>query len=455
MTDIDAAYFKELAGKHFWPHSKPGGDMSRESGVQLVSGAQGVWVRDVDGFDWFDTLSGLWLVNIGHGRREIADAVHRQMLELSFSPHDTVSAPTAQLASRLGELAGDPGLRTYFVSGGSEANETALKLAKHYHRVRGEPGRWKVISRRGSYHGSTLACTSLGRGGNGQSVPVDFGPLVPGNIHVPGPNQHNCHLCAHSDLCTLACAEEIERAIAHEGAHSVAAVIAEPISAAAGIHLPHPDYWPRLRQICDDAGVVLIADEVITGFGRTGRMFATEHWNVQPDLRTVAKGLTSGYYPIGAVMASGLVSEVFAKANATFKHLVTFGGNPPAAAAALANLDIMVNEDMCGRSENMGNYLYERLNTLRSHPIVGDVRGGLGLLCAIQLVANRDTNQAFAADANIEQRATKAMRRHGLLGRAGDVIPVAPPLCISPNEIDEAVIRFDRVLSDLEQELNL
>ena len=455
MTATDTSNLKDLAGKHFWPHSKLGGDMSRESGVQLVTGADGVWVRDAEGYEWFDTLSGLWLVNIGHGRREIADAVHRQMLELSFSPHDTVSAPTAQLASRLAELAGDPEQRTYFVSGGSEANETALKLAKHYHRVRGEPGRWKIISRRGSYHGSTMACTSLGRGGNGQSVPVDFGPLVPGNIHVPGPNQHNCHLCAQSGECTLACADEVERAVNHEGAHTVAAVIAEPISAASGIHLPHPDYWPRLRKICDDTGVLLIADEVITGFGRTGRMFAMEHWNVQPDLRTVAKGLTSGYYPIGAVLASGQVSEAFDGASETFKHLVTFGGNPPAAAAALANLDIMVNEDMCGRSKNMGNYLFERLNTLRSHSIVGDVRGGLGLLSAIQLVANRETKQAFPADAKIEQCATKAMRRHGLLGRAGEVIPVAPPLCISPNEIDEAVVRFDKVLSDLEAELGL
>jgi adenosylmethionine-8-amino-7-oxononanoate aminotransferase len=444
------------ATRNFWPHSKLPGDLTRESGIQVVTGGEGVWVVDAEGEKWFDTLSGLWLVNIGHGRREIADAVHEQMLSLSFSPHDTVSPVTARLSARLAELGGDPDMRTYFVSGGSEAVETALKLAKQYHRVNGEPGRWKVISRRGSYHGSTLACTSLGRGGgHGQSVPVDFGPLVPGNIHVSQPDEYHCHHCIDAGGCNLQCAKDIERTIDHEGAGTVAAFIGEPISAAAGIHVPHPEYWPTVREICDRTGVLMICDEVITGFGRTGKMFATEHWDVKPDIRTVAKALTSGYFPIGGVMASGKVAGAFEAAGTTFAHLITFGGNPPASAAAHANLDIMIRENMADRSAEMGTYLYESLQRLRSHSIVGDVRGGMGLLAALELVADRETRKRFPKEAQMDKLAVRMMRRHGMLGRAGDVIPLSPPLCITHSEVDDCVDRLDKVLTDMSAELGV
>lgn len=455
LTNAPVEQIREDASQHFWPHSKPTGDMSLKTGVQVVNGGEGVWVHDVDGERWFDTLSGLWLVNIGHGRREIADAVHHQMLQLSFSPHDTVSAATATLSSRLAKLSSDPKTRTYFTSGGSEAVETALKLAKQFHRINNEPERWKVISRRGSYHGSTLACTSLGRGGgNGQSVPVEFGPLVPGNLHVQGPDEYRCVACADSGGCNLSCAKEVERTIEHEGARSVAAFIGEPISAASGIHVPHEDYWPTIREICDRHGVIMICDEVITGFGRTGRMFATEHWDITPDIRTVAKALTSGYFPIGGVMANGMISDAFNDAGASFAHLLTFGGNPPAAAAAHANLDIMEAENMAERSADMGTYLYESLQPLRSHPIVGDVRGGLGLLAAIEVVKDKATRERFPKSASIDKMAVSAMRENGMLGRAGHVIPLAPPLCISRDEIDDIVERLGRVLNRLQETLS-
>lgn len=443
------------AAAHFWPHSKPAGDLSKETGVQLVTRGQGVWVEDAEGERWFDTLSGLWLVNIGHGRREIADAVYEQMLALSFSPNDTVSPVTATLAAKLAKLSGDDRARVYFVSGGSEANETALKLAKNYHHLNGEPNRWKVLSRRGSYHGATLACTSLGRGGpGGGAVPAQFGPLVPGNVHVAQPNAYRCHMCSRDGGCSLECAREVERAIVHEGPSTVAAFIAEPISAAAGIHVPHPDYWPAVRDICSRHGVLLIADEVITGFCRTGKMFATEHWNVQPDIRTVAKALTSGYMPIGATIVAGDVADAFDGGGAgTFQHLFTFGGNPAASAAALANLEIMEQEDMAARSAEMGDYLFERLQSLRSHAIVGDVRGGKGLLCALELVKNRDTREQFPKDAGLDTLAVNAMRANRMLGRGGNVIPIAPPLCIDRDEIDEAVGRLDSVLTTLAETL--
>ena len=453
VEDLEQA--RADAAGHFWPHSQQAGNMDRETGVQLVTKGKGVWVEDAEGERWFDTLSGLWLVNIGHGRREIADAVYRQMLELSFSPNDTVSPATAALSGQLARLSQDPRARVYYTSGGSEANETALKIAKNYHHLNGEPERWKVLSRRGSYHGATLACTSLGRGGpGGASVPAQFGPLVPGNIHVAQPAQYRCHLCARDGACTLECAKDVERTIQHEGPKTVAAFIGEPISAAAGIHVPHPDYWPTVREICDRYGVLLIADEVITGFCRTGRMFAMEHWGVKPDIFTVAKGLTSGYLPIGAAITTGKVADAFiGEGDKTFLHLITFGGNPASCAAALANLAIMEEENFAARAEAMGDYLFQQLQSLSGHEIVGDVRGGKGLLCALELVRDRETREPFPKEAKIEKLATKAMRRNGMLGRAGHVIPIAPPLCIERAEIDEAVGRLDAVLTQLGEEL--
>ena len=451
--DLDEA--RADAEAHFWPHSGAVGNVSGETGLRLVTRGEGVWVTEGEGERWFDTMSGLWLVNVGHGRREIADAAYRQMLELAFSPNDTVSPATAALSGRLARLSGDEAARVYFVSGGSEANETALKIAKNYHHLNGEPTRWKVLSRRGSYHGATLACTSLGRGGpGGGSVPMHFGPLVPGNIHVAQPASYRCHLCAAAGACNLECARDVERTILHEGPATVAAFIAEPISAAAGIHIPHPDYWPTVRQICDRYGVLLIADEVITGFCRTGRMFAMEHWEVKPDILTVAKGLTSGYLPIGAAIASGKVADAFSGGTErVFQHLITFGGNPASCAAALANLDIMEDEDMAARSRDMGDYLFERLQTLRKHGIVGDVRGGMGLFCALELVKDRQTGEQFPKEAALDKRAVRALREQRMLGRAGNIIPIAPPLCIDRDEIDEAVDRLDSVLARLGEEL--
>ena len=461
MEQLTNAYDLEQARAdaeaHFWPHSQQARNMTTETGLQLVTSGQGVWVEDAEGERWFDTLSGLWLVNIGHGRREIADAVYKQMLSLSFSPNDTVAPVTATLSARLANLSQDPRSRTYFVSGGSEANETALKITKNFHHLNGEPNRWKVLSRRGSYHGATLACTSLGRGGpGGGSVPAQFGPLVPGNIHVTQPAQYRCNQCSREGSCNLDCARDVERAILHEGPSTVAAFIAEPISAAAGIHVPHPEYWPMIREICDRHGVILIADEVITGFGRTGKMFAMEHWGVKPDITTVAKGLTSGYVPIGAAITSGKIADAFiGEGDTTFQHLITFGGNPVSSAAALANLDIMENENMVAHSADMGDYLYERLQTLRKHTIVGDVRGGKGLLCALELVKDRKTGEAFPKELKLDKLAVRVMRENHMLGRAGHVIPIAPPLCITRDEIDEAVNRLDLVLKTMGEELGV
>ena len=435
---------KQMASAHFWPHARLAGDMSEETGVKLASAAQGVWVDDAEGRRWFDTLSSMWLVNIGHGREEIAQAVYEQMKDISYSPGGTVSPATVNLSAKVASLAPDKDSRVYFVSGGSEAVETAIKMAKNYHKNNGEPTRWKVVSRRGSYHGATHACMSLG--GGGISAPVNFGPMMPGNIHIDNPNAYR------GPRSDMEAAEELARTIEHEGPSTVAAFIGEPISAANGIHVPDPGYWPRIREICDKYGVIMICDEVITGFGRTGKMFATEQWGIQPDIFTVAKALTSGYLPIGAAVASKKVSDAFlGDEDSAFRHLITFGGNPASCAAGLANLDIMEGEGMVENSAEMGDYLYEQLQRLYEHSIVGDVRGGMGLLAAVEIVKDRETKEKFPKEAELTKKLSAIMDKKGLLGRFGDVMSFAPPLCITKDEVDWLVKSVDDGLTELQE----
>ena len=447
LTGEQIEEVKQQAMDHFWPHARPAGDMTEDTGVKLVQSAKGCWVEDVEGEQWFDTLSSMWLKNIGHGRKEIADAVYEQMQDISYSPGGTVTPVTAQLTARVANLSPDKDSRVYLVSGGSEAVETAIKMAKNYQKNVGEAARYKVISRRGSYHGATHACMSLG--GGGISAPTNYGPLMPGNIHVSQPDAYRGIFGSGVEA-----AKDIERAIVHEGPSTVAAFIGEPISVASGIHVPEDEYWPAVREICDKYGVVMICDEVITGFGRTGKMFATEHWGVQPDIFTVAKALTSGYLPIGAAVASKKIADAFmGDADSAFRHLFTFGGNPASCAAAMANLDIMENEGMVENSAEMGTYMYEQLQTLYEHPIVGDVRGGKGLLCAVELVKDRDTKESFPKEAELDKKALKLMNEHRLLGRAGNIISFAPPLSITKDEVDWVVKQVDEIITDLEKQL--
>jgi adenosylmethionine-8-amino-7-oxononanoate aminotransferase len=340
----------------------------------------------------------------------------------------------------------------FFVSGGSEAVETAMKMAKKFHRSRGDAGRYKFISRRGSYHGATHGALSLGGGGGNNGA--EYGPLPYGGVRVQGPDQYRNPFGGTDGRGDLECAREIERAILNEGPDTVAAVIGEPISASAGVHIPHPEYWPMVREICDRYGVLLICDEVITGFGRTGRMFATEHWGVVPDITVVAKALTSGYVPIGAAIATKHVADAFAGPDGTaFDHRVTFGGNPVSCAAGLANLDVLQRELLVRNAADMGGYLFGRLQDLYRYDIVGQVRGGLGLICAVEIVADRTTREPFPKKAGLARRAGRLMDRHGLLGRAGNVFFIAPPLCVTRGELDFLVNQLAAVIAELQADL--
>jgi len=443
LTGEEIEELKSETEDHFWPHGRLAGQVSPLKSIKFVNNAKGVWVGDVEGNKWLDVLSGLWLKNVGYGRDEIVEAVYAQMKDITFSPISTVSPVTVKLAAKIASLSPDKESRVYFVSGGSEAVETALKMAKNYHVNYGNPSKWKIISRKGSYHGSTQACMSLG--GAVASATYNFGPPMPGNIHISQPNG-----CSGNGDCNLECAYELDKVIEHEGASTVAAFIGEPISAAAGIYIPHPEYWPTIREICDKHNVLLICDEVITGFGRTGKMFATEHWNIKPDIYTIAKGLTSGYLPIGAAVASKKVADAFiGNEDLAFKHLITFGGNPASSAAGLANIKIIETENIVDNSAKMGDYLFEKLQSLYNHDIVGDIRGGNGLIAAVELMKNKDTKEKFPKEIGLVSKLEGLMSENQLLGRAADIIPIAPPLCINKEEVDYLVNRLDIIIGQL------
>ena len=443
---------QQIAADHFWPHSQQVAELSQPEGLNIVEKGEGCWVEDIHGNRYFDLISGMQLQNVGYGRREIADAVAEQLVKINYSPEHTTNEPALRLVDRLASLAPDKQSRVFLVSGGSEGIETALKMSKKYHKLRGEPGRYKVISRTGSYHGGTLATISLGGGAGAGDK--DFGPLMPGNVHISLPNPYRCIYCSQRGECTLQCGQDVERAILDEGPELVAAFVAEPLSAAT-CTVPHPDYWPTVRSICDRYGILIIADEVVTGFGRTGKMFASDHWDLVPDILVGAKGLSSGYQPIGAAIATKKVADTFVGGDREmFRHIFTFGGHPAACAAALANLDILEREDLVENSAKMGAYLFNQLQTLHEHPIVGEIRGGLGLLCGIELVKDRSNRERFPAEAGLGKRITAAFQRHGLLARQrGDIIFLIPPLIVTRSEIDYVVGQVDKVLSDVEREL--
>ena len=342
ISNSQAASLEELrqiALDHFWPHEQQVSDFAKPDGFRVAVEGEGCWVTDSTGRKFFDAMAGMWFQNVGYGRKEIADAVYQQLRSINYAPPPTASEPALRLAAKVASLSPDKKSRVFFVSGGSEAVESALKMAKAYHRLKGNPGRYKIISRKGSYHGATLATLSLG--GRPDAGPQHYGPLMPGNVHVTQPYDYRCVYCSKLSECSLECVYDFERAIEHEGPETVAAVIGEPISVTTAM-VPHPQYWPTLREICDKYGVLLIVDEVITGFGRTGKMFASEHWNLQPDIMTMAKGLSSGYLPIGAAVARKDIADAFVgEEGKTLRHLFTFGGHPASCAAALANIEIM------------------------------------------------------------------------------------------------------------------
>ena len=450
---------RQLALDHLWMNSRSWTEMAEQGEPNFLVEGDGVRVRDVSGKWWLDVNGGYMSVHAGYGRTEIADAAYEQMRRLPYMASGTAIEPTARLAGKLAEITPGSLTRSYFVSGGSEANESALKIARAYQQRVGAPGRHIVISRRGSYHGALGQTVWLG--GMEGSHREDLGPAYPGMVYGPQPLPYRCEYGGSTPSeCAIRCATAIQRLIEFHGPESVCAVIAEPVASPMSVAVPGDEYWPMLREICTRYGVVLIADEVVTGFGRTGKMFASEHWGVTPDVMTVAKGIVSSYLPIGAAIATEQIADAFAggpnSQNRQLNHTLTFSGHPVAAAAALKNIEVIESEDLVANSAETGKYLLESLQELKEkHQIIGDVRG-LGLFVGVDLVRDRETKEQFGQDDNIAARIGDKMAARSMICRGSiSGMAIGPPLCVTRSEIDEIVKAVDESLGELAEELRI
>jgi len=410
---------------------------AHQQGHVWVSGKGSVLV-DADGRDYIDGLSGLWNVVLGHGRKELGQAAKQQMDDLAYcSAYSGSSNPSAiELAERLSELAYPSIKRFFFTSGGGEASDTSFKVARSYWKLKGYPHKTKVISRQYGYHGVTLAAMSA----TGiSSYWPQFEPRVPGFLHIPSPYPYRYEAPAGTSP-GMAAANELEQAILREGPETVAMFMAEPVQGAGGVIVPPDDYFPRIRQICDQYGVLFVADEVITGFGRTGKWFALDHWGVEPDVVQFAKAITSGYFPLGGVGVSETIAEVIDGSTAPWMHAYTYSAHPVGCAVALTTLNILEHEGLLAQAAEKGAYLLEGLKAMLSdQPHVGDVRGK-GLMCAVEYVKDKSSKARFEPEEQAGARVNAEAQRRGLFTRAaGDVLCLAPPFVTAHEQLDRIV----------------
>ncbi len=444
---------RRSALEHLWIRNSDWVRMAEEGGPTIITEADGVRVTDTEGKSWIDVTAGYHSINVGYGRTEIAEAAREQMRKLHYFPNGTTTEPLIRLVEKIAQLAPGNLERTMPTTGGSEANEHAVKLARAYHKRRGEGGRYKIISRKLSYHGAIGVSMWLG----GNIDRTDYEPAYPGMVYGPQPNPYRCEFGGKTPSeCAVKCAEAIEELIKFHGPKSVAAVIAEPVAQPPGAAVPGDEYWPMLRDICDKYGVLLIADEVICGFGRTGKMFGVQHWDVVPDILTFAKGVISSYLPMAGVITTTDVADAFVGEESMFPGALTFGGHPVTAAASLRNIEILEGEGMVQNSAEVGAYFLEQLHTLKQdHRMVGDARG-LGLLLAIELVKDKATKEPFAPEERVGERLTEKFREQGLIVLALDsMVSFGPPLCLTRADVDEIVVGLDRAIGDLERELSM
>ena len=433
QKELSSQGYREIDRDHVW-HPLFQHQNLEQVDLNIFEEAKGTTITDTDGRQYLDAYSGLWNVNVGYGRQEIADAVYQQMQKLPYYPHSQINMPATLLAKQLADLLPGGLNHVYFSNSGSEANETAIKIARQYGRqMYPKQNRYKIISRYRGYHGFTYGAMSA----TGQSPrKAAFEPLVPGFNHV------------HPT-----CVDEIIRTIRWEGAETIIAIIAEPIIGGGGVILPPDDYFAKLREICDRHNLLLIIDEVITGFGRTGVMFACEHWDIQPDIITLAKGVTSGYLPLSACVTTTEVFNAFlgdSSDKKEFGQVCTYAGHPVTCAAGLANLKILTEERLWENAARVGSHLLEKLKSLQNLSIVSEVRGK-GLMIGVELV---ETNQD-----NLETMKTSAivrlMKEQGILiGKISyvvdepeNIIFIAPPLILTLDEADQIFVTLRDVLT--------
>jgi L-2,4-diaminobutyrate transaminase len=430
-----------------------------EKGPRIMAEGRGITLTDSQGRRYLDAVAGLWCVNIGYGRTEVVDAMAAQARRLAY--YHTFSSmsnePQIRLADRLLGLAPGKLCRVFFGNSGSDANDTQVKLVWYYNNLRGRPRKKRIIARLQAYHGTTVASASLtGLPAFHRAFDLPVGQI----LHAATPHYYRYGAPGQSEAeYARGLARELEQLIEHEGPDTVAAFIAEPVMGAGGVLVPPTGYFQEVQAVLRRHDVLMIADEVICGFGRLGRLFGCEVYGIEPDLMTVAKGLTSGYFPLSGVLLSEPVWDVLRGASrdiGTFAHGFTYSGHPIGAAAALANLDIILGEDLVGNAERVGSHLQTRLRAMfDAHPLVGEVRG-VGLIAGIELVADRASKRPFDSEKKVASRVAQRCLEEGLIVRAlpaGDVLAFSPPLCITREEVDEIVTRFGRGLDAVADEL--
>lgn len=437
IRDVDQAYMWHAFGPE-------------KAATFMVKESHGVYVTDVDGRTYLDAMAGLWCVNVGYGQERIAKKAYEQMVLLPYYPLSSAHIPAALLSEKLNQWL-EGSYQIFFSNSGSEANEVAFKLARQYHALRNEGSRYKIISRYRGYHGATLGALSA----TGQHQrKYRYEPLAPGFIHIHPPDLYREADGLSPHMYAEQCARELEKTIVWEGPETVAAFILEPIITGGGLLMPPENYLELVQDVCKRNGVLMIVDEVICGFGRTGRKFGFQHTQVQPDIVTMAKGLTSGYLPLSATAVKRELYETFLEVDEPrdrFRHVSTFGGHPVSCAAALENLAIFEELDLVTRSHDMGNYLLQRLENLYAYPIVGDIRGR-GLMAGIELVANRNTKEPLPFD-KVQGILSTCKELGVIIGKNGDtvaglnnVLTIAPPLIIEREQIDQIVLCLAKAL---------
>jgi adenosylmethionine-8-amino-7-oxononanoate aminotransferase len=451
-TGISPAELQRAARDHLWLHFTRMGGYTDGAELPIIVRGDGCYLEDLNGKRYLDALAGLFCVNIGYGfGEEMGEAAAAQMRELPFYINWTYAHPRAiELAAQVADLAPGDLNRVFFVSGGSEAVEAAWKLARQYHAVRGER-RWKAVARRIAYHGTTMGALSI----NGiAAMKTMFEPLVPDTIHVRNTNRYHRPVEETEEQFTQFLLSDLEEAIVQAGPETVAMVIMEPVQNAGGSYTPPAGYFAGVREICDRYGILLCADEVICGFGRVGAWFGSERYDIRPDLITSAKGLSSAYASIGAVIARDSVMEPFLEADNMYAHGMTFGGHPVQCAVALKNIEIMKRERIVEHVAANEERFRSTLAQLLDLPIVGDLRG-VGYFYALELVRDKETRETFSEDeceALLRGFLSQRLFERGLICRADDrgdpVVQISPPLVAGPEQFDEIVGILGDVLSE-------
>ncbi len=419
--------------------------LAAEGGSRLIVKADGPYLWDSEGERILDGMAGLWCVNVGYGRKELAEAAYQQMLDLPYynTFFKTTTMPATELARKLVDLA-PPGMNHVFFAGsGSEANDTNVRMVRRYWALEGQPERQVIIGRKNGYHGSTVAALSLG----GMSAMHSQSGLLPGFAHIDSPHQFQLGWGEDEDAFGIRAAGWLEDKIKEIGPEKVAAFIAEPIQGAGGLIYPPRSYWAEIQRICTEYGILLIADEVICGFGRTGTWFGSFTFDIKPDLMTIAKGLSSGYQPIGGVLVGDRVANTLIEKGGEFYHGYTYSGHPVACAVALANLNILEDEGIVERvGADTGPYFQSRLRELSDHPLVGEVRG-IGLIAGIELIKDKARHEFFPNAGRVGTLCRDHSFRNGLIMRGVyDTMVLAPPLIVTRDHIDEMIGKIRQVL---------